>query len=112
MSLEELEQEVSKPQKTSEAKKTEQTEELTKKLEELTVDNPELMRQVCSDFVKKFQEFREEDQELIIRYLEQTLMVMRDFTTKYSRDLEAQARQRDKEAVFLDLATRVLNRYL
>ena len=112
MSLEELEQEVSKPQKTSEAKKTEQTEELTKKLEELTVDNPELMRQVCSDFVKKFQEFREEDQELIIRYLAQTLMVMRDFTAKYSRDLKAQALQREKEAVFLDLATRVLNRYL
>ncbi len=90
----------------------EQTEDLTQKLEELMTDNPTLMREVCNDFVKKFQEFREQDQELIVKYLEQTLTLMQDFSARYSKDLAAQARHREKEAAFLDMAQRVLGRYL
>jgi hypothetical protein len=112
MSLEDLEKEVGSPRKNREEQKKKQTEELTQKLDELTAGNPEIMHQICNDFVKKFQEFREQDQDLIINYLDQTLAAIRDFNARYSKDLEAQARQRDKEAAFLDLATRVLNRYL
>lgn len=90
----------------------EETRELREQLNALRTDSPELVGQVCNRFIETFQKFRGEDQDIIAKYLEEAVAILTGFAGKHQAELELQARQREKEDEFLELAIRVMNRYL
>jgi hypothetical protein len=112
MSVLELAEDIVKMREEAKRKIAEETRELTEQLNALRTDSPALVGQVCNRFIETFQKFRLEDQDIIIKYLEQALGLIQDFSDKHSKELEAQAQQRLKEAEALDALRTVLRRYL
>ena len=112
MGVLELAEEIVNMRKEAKRKIAEETRALREQLNALRTDSPELVGQVCNRFIETFQNFRLEDQDIIIKYLEQALSLIQDFATKHSTELDAQAQQRLKEAEALDTLRTVLRRYL
>lgn len=63
-------------------------------------------------FVQRFEVAHEEDQALLQKSVNDTAGAIKDFIVYYQLDLETQAAHRQKESEFLDLAKKVLTRYL
>lgn len=74
----------------------------------LTLRNSILTREAADQFIKKFEDLRREDQDLIVKYLTAVTKSIALFVQRYQQEIEKMTAHREREKQTLDLLDSVL----